>query len=100
MLIGMHELPRLDLLTEDLHFTAPSYGPNPCVTDTQATTDRLEAGVRQLRHVAHRAIRDCADTAQGAVNVRVDLTPKRANGSWLIQILHNDDLGSRLARHV
>src|SRR5262249_21464170 len=100
MLVGVDQSSRLYPPPEDFHFAPPTRRPGICVTDAQPSPQSLEARVTHLVQVAYAAVHNRSDATQRAVDVRVDLAPERADEIRLVQILHDDDLGTRNARQV
>ena len=70
------------------------------VADTETSGQRLESRIGHFIHVTNRTISDGANTAESAVDVAVHLTPKGADHTRLVEVLHHYDLGTRKAGNV
>src|SRR5262245_5491241 len=89
MLIRMDEVSRSDLSTEDLYLAIPTYGMTKGMADAESPRQSLKPGVVHLIEVSNRAVRNCPDTAKGAMHVAVDLAPEGPDHCRFIQILHH-----------
>ena len=98
MFVGVNELARLDLTAVHLDFVSPTHGRRMRVAHAQTPGQGFESGVVHFVQIADGPVGNCAHAAEGAVNVRVDFAPERADHVGLVEILHDDDFGCRVRR--
>lgn len=89
--VGVDELAGLDGDAEHLHGATPADRVAEAMADAQAAGQGLEAGIGHFVEVANAPVADRADTAQGAVEVAVDLAPKRTVGAGFVAVLDDHD---------